>query len=339
MWKYGSLLALAFFSGVLLDYYREASHGVPGASVPVVVFRGAPVQVQPVPAPASQFWPKIEGEDYGKCITDLRSIGCPEPVISFIVKGYLFAAYQAKVNAIFDPLAKYWNTPEENGRIAAAVAAIRAERDSKLAGLKLVPTGELAMDGLSPASQKHVAEALKQYPKTIISPNSTAEEWRQFLGNRAARVAYLAQFLSPDELLAYRINQDGNAEGIARLLRPINPTEQEFENVFLALDGQNLNQTNGMLSPDVEALLQKALGDQRYAEYQSQMAPENFIFNNFAETFNLTDDQIQRLQQVRSSYGSMSFDDYHAAVSAIIQNPIGTGHYFAIPPLYAPKGQ
>jgi hypothetical protein len=282
-------------------------------------------------------WAEIESDDLHKYVANLRSIKCPERTIYDIIHELVFTVYQAKVNAVFDPLAKYWSNDEEVKAVDQQVRVIRAERDKLLAdiGIQSPSNNE---SKLASDKQQHVSEALILYPKVTLDMSASPEDAAKLLENRKARIAYLAQFLTPDELLEYRITQDGSSRAIGQILGGINPSDDEFRKIFSVLDGQNLNSTNGYFSSELEEKLKIALGDSRYAQYHEQTVPENAIFNQFVNSLNLSSGQIQQLQDLRSSVGtslSSKFDpEYQRAVKSILVNPNAAMRYFNNPYLY-----
>jgi hypothetical protein len=271
--------------------------------------------------PSPFTWSQLESDDIQEYIANLRKLGCPARTIGDLVHAKVYAMYQARVNALFNPLAKYWSTTEEMKAIDGQVKAIREERDKFWAGLQLEVSGFDPSSALGPEKQVFVAEALKRYPKAEPQPNWGAQDWQSFIEARKARVNLLAEHLTPDELYDYRVSQDGGPSGIARLLWEIKPSDAEFRRVFEALDGENLSTTNGMLASGLQYKLQQALGDERYAEYLQQQSSPDHPFNLFAMTYNLSDDQIQQLKQLRAQAETMSPAAYRQAAAGILSDP------------------
>lgn len=288
-----------------------------------------PVEPAPPISPTAPHlvWPALENQDWRQYKANLQALGCPEDVVADILRGQILALYQAKANAIFDPLARYWSHSKELKQQDDAIQAIRQERDALLASLGLESPCSPADNGLSPEKQRYVAEALKQYPKLQLSPGASPEQVAQEAENRRGRLAYLAQYLTPDELLTYRITSDGNADSIGMYMRDLDLQEDEFRKVFSALDGEELHRTNGFFRTDLEDKVRQSLGDDRYSEYRQAMAPENLLFNNFVKSLGLSSDQIARLQELRRS-DTLSLADYRQAAAAIIQDPNALRRYF-----------
>lgn len=282
-------------------------------------------------------WRAVESEDIEQFVANLRRIRCPEQTIGDIIRARVFALYQARVNRIFNPLAAYWMSPAEAQAIDGQVKAIRKERDQLLASLNLQLSTGSPVSGVPTEKQRYISEAASLYPKVYPGLDATTEEWQRALEGRRARIGYLSQFLSADELLTYRITQDGNAPGVALLLRDIDATDDEFRKAFSALDGENLSRSNGVLRPDLEARLQQALGDDRYAQYREQSAPENAMFSQFVHSCNLTDQQIRQLKDLRDAADTMTMSQYRDAVAGVLESSVRVNAYFSQPLVYRGK--
>jgi hypothetical protein len=292
----------------------------------------------PIDQPERFTWAQVASEDWRRYVANLRAIGCPERTIADIIEGAVFAAYQAKVNALFNPLAQYWETEEDQKAIADQVREIRAERDSVLAGLGLPNSGGGDPAGLSPEKQQHVADAIKLYPTVSLTMESGPDDWAKLKQDRKARVNYLSQFLTPEELLDYRMTQDGSAHAIARILSSISLSDEEFRKVFAAVDGEDLTSTNGHFNPTVEAKLRQVLGDSRLADFQNQPVPEDSVFNSAMISLHLSPDQIQQLRDLRAAMGTSVYagadPGYRAAVRGILTNEGDVHNYFSSPSIY-----
>lgn len=282
-------------------------------------------------------WSDVETDDLQRYISNLRSMGCPESVISDIIRARVFADYQSRVNKIFNPLARYWSPTAEMKAVDLQIAAIRQERDQVLESLGVYGSIADTLNGLPPEKARYISEAAKLYPKQLPGPDGNSEEWQEALANRKLRIDYLSRFLSPDELLTYRVTQDGNAVGIGFILRDINPSDDEFRRVFSALDGENLNRNNGVLAPELEAKLSQALGDDRYGEYRNQLSPENFFFNTFVSSMDLSPEGIAELKELRSTAETIDPKEYREAVASILPNRGYVEIYFSNPLIYRGK--
>lgn len=197
--------------------------------------------------------------------------------------------------------------------------------DLEIARVHEPPESPLPNDpsGLTATKRGHVNEALRLYKKPKYDPEvPTGPEDRQAaLASRKLRIEYLSHFLTPEELLTYRINEDGTAFHIKYMLKDINPSEIEFRTVFEQLDNENSSRTNGNLCPDLEQKLREALGEARYAEYKTNLRPDNYLLNRWAERNSLTSDQLTRLKDLRMQMGdSQDLKGYQNAVHQVLQN-------------------
>lgn len=279
-------------------------------------------------------WSQVESDDLGQFVANLHAAGCPEPIIGDIVRARVFAHYQAKVNSIFDPLARYWSTAAQQKLVAAEVKAIRQERDRVLAELNLQSPAFDASSALPPEKQRYVSDAFKLHPGRVLAPDATPQQRAAVLDARKARVGYLSKFLDPEELLTYRITQDGNPYTTANLLAGINPTPEEFRKVFGVLDGEDTSLTNSFLAPDLEAKLKAALGDDRYTQYRNDLESGNFNFRMWARATSLTDEQTQQLVALRSSARAMDAQQYLQAVTNIIRDQAVLARFVSNPMIY-----
>jgi hypothetical protein len=320
-------MVLCFYAGRLTRPSR------PGQSVVVEPGRSqAPLKKMAKKHPARAGWATLGSDNPSEYATHLKEAGCPEEAVCDIVRGEVFASYQAKVNQVFNPLARYWQTAAEAEASDAQVAAIRRERDAVVAqlGLDCSKYSEpAATPGSSSGQDIHIAEALKLYPKVELRPDSTPDERLQANNNRKARVSYLQQFLSPRELLDYRIAQDGEPSSTRIIMSGLNPTDDEFRNVFNVMDGISANFTNGSLAPELEAQLHQALGDARYTEYRQEMDHNNLSVRLWGRTANLSDDEVNKLIAIRNARSSMTPNDFRDRVAEVIRDRGALSYFLA----------
>jgi hypothetical protein len=199
-------------------------------------------------------------------------------------------------------------------------------------------TGGPGTLGLSREKQERVKEAFRDSPGIRITLETSDADREQAIANRRARITYLANYLTPQELLDYRINQDGMGPPLAVMLRDINPGEAEFIKVFLALDNEELNRPNGKLRPDLEEKLKEALGPDRYREYQEEQLPQNSLLHQLGREFGLSLEQIQQLKDLRAKMKDRTTREdmvaYRNSVGAILNNSSAESIFFSSPTLY-----
>jgi hypothetical protein len=334
--------ATAVVSGVLLGFYFNHSQRLVVGGLQSHITGRLLSNEKPLVRVQGRFlWNQIADEDLGKYVGCLRNVECPNDATKFIIRGIVMRLYQAKVNEVFNPLARYWNSKAESDDIDKRIRAIRAEQDKLLASLGVGFTDQDSQE-LPAEKQSFVNKAAQLYPAIKPKSGASRQEWAEFLENRRARVSYLSQHLTPAELLDYRIVHDGNAQGIGNLLGNLKPTDGEFRKAFGALDGEDLNRTDGFMRPDLEAKLKLALGDERYDEYHQQTTPDSLVYNSFVQFNNLNAEQAQQLKELRTKFGnsleSKNNKDYQNAVLDLIGSKSTAGAYFNDPHLYkSPK--
>ena len=137
-------------------------------------------------------WVQLESEDNAVLARNLRAVECPEETIIDILRARIGAAYRAKIADVANPLAAYWRGGEA---AQAAVNALLREESALLAALG--PT-----DGeLPPEKEAHIEEARRKFPLNYPPLGSSDDQWRAALEARKARIEYLSQFLTPEELI------------------------------------------------------------------------------------------------------------------------------------------
>jgi hypothetical protein len=330
-------VAVAASLGALSGWHYARTPDLPTVSdIRKALLDKQPAKMAEPVLPAKFHWAQIADEDLKKYIANLRLAQCPDAAIKSVIRGIVLRMYQAKVNEIFNPLAHFWESAAEAAAMDRKIKAIRAERDKLLASLGI---GFDEDEGLELPAEKQslVNKAHELYPSVTPKPGSSWEDWAGFRDSRRARVNYLAQFLTPEELLDYRINHDGNAQRIGKTLENLNYTDEEFKKVFLALDGEDTSRTNGYMRTDLEAKLKLALGDERYTEYHEQATPASLMLNSFAEMNRLNADQKKQLNEIRTTFGgsvsSSNDKNYRKAISEVIGDRL-TDRYFDNPVLY-----
>ena len=337
-----TLILIAVLLGAIIGYHvgrssRGATGVSPSASKEIYVSPTRQGREKKWITP--QFdWSDVESDDIQKYIVNLRAIGCPEQTIGDIIRAHIFAVYQAKVNEIFNPLARYWNSADEARSLDERVNAIKLERDRLLASLNLEDSTFDSTSPVPPEKQRHVAAALKLFPKPEFALRPTVEDQARAAENRKARINYLSQLLSPAELLDYRIAQDSDSHSLASSLAGINPTSNEFRNVFAALDGENLRRTNHSLMPHLEDKLKQALGDERYVEYRKDLESDNPLVRSWGQGMGLPDDQVQQLLKLRSIAANMDSRQYRQEAGNIISDPRLLDRFLSHP-LFSPTLQ
>ena len=270
-----------------------------------------PVIPQPTPLPASRptevrlqpwSWADIENADYAKLASNLRQVECPEATIQGILYARITRQYYQLM--LGNPMSKYWEPPEERKKRNQYLANLRRQKEKLLESLGLhsgkSQSPPVSAPGpFSPEKMQQIAQITQQYPKKILPMEPTPEEYQEAFDNRRARLQYLAQYLTPDELTQYRLTEDSNLSVVTKLLRVINATPAEIKNCAFAFDFSPASVSNGSFAPEAAQALQAGLGDQRYAELLAAFAPANVQFSEFVMQTDVTPEEITQLQQLR----------------------------------------
>lgn len=292
-------LALAFVIGFCLAKVNSRPH-VPIATTGEIASLSRTAARIPTkqikwagpPSSALMKWASLDSEDTVSLLRNLRAISCPEEIVSRILGVRL------------------------------------RDRDSPhYAELGIAPPKEPSRFGFSPEKQARVDEALTKFPKntpTVWTQELVDEE----LARRKQRIEYLQDHLSPEELLDYRIAEDGDTMGVARTVRGFDVTEAEFKKIFQVLDGVSFSTVNGYFNPEVEHQLRAALGENRYAEYHRQVGPGNSDFNNFVTVNRLEPDAAAKLRALRSQSPLMTREAYENEVTQLLRGPSLVRSYF-----------
>jgi hypothetical protein len=191
-------------------------------------------------------WSRIESESWNQLAANLRQVGCPEQTVGDILRARIMEAYRVKISKVAHPLAKQWSSRDEWAAIEKAQNALRGERDLVLKQHR-IPPEVLAQSGFPLNVQLRIAEAEERFPKVTVSTFSTPEDVERYRSSRRSRVAFLQPYMSPEDWWRYRLTMDGSPELIAQMLGPIQASDDEFRRVFLALDPECLDRTNGLL--------------------------------------------------------------------------------------------
>jgi hypothetical protein len=284
-------------------------------------------------------WQNIDSQDYLQLAGNLRAIGCPESVITSIVCGQVTALYRARIEKVRNPLAKYWSSSVERSTSETEVAKLVQERDRLLTQLGLYTVSDSSSAELGDEKRAQIQQALLHFPAQRLGPSSTPEEQGQARANRKARIDYLSDYLSPEELLNYRMYEDGQGHAIEFLTRNVQLTPEEFKKVFLAIDNEDLTQTGGKLRPELEARLKEALGPERYSEYEESHRINNVVLYDFAKQFKLTSEQVGQLKQLRTSFSTAPMNRentlaYKDAVGQVLKNSSAVQRFFSSPLFY-----
>lgn len=255
-------------------------------------------------------WTNLDSPGPVTLIQNLRGVRCPEFTVSYILASRL---------------------QNEPGPKAAPTRAELEKRLYEELGLKRPQLASRL--GLSVQKQARVDEILNRVPKVPTSLGSAEERLLQN-STRAQRIAFLQKHLTPEELLDYRIAEDGDP-GCVPITMFIPLSDDEFKRCFAILDGQPLTRANGLLRPDLEDQIRKALGT-NYEAYAMEIHPSNYSLRFFGLKYNLPPEQIEKLKRLRKRSSSMSSESYEREVRALLDNDEQAKDFFTHPDCYQP---
>jgi hypothetical protein len=228
---------------------------------------------QPMP-PVAFDWSNLESTNYQEFTANLRTTGCPETTIIAIIKADLNRLYAPK----FGRAATAGNFA--NGR---RQPALRLQRERELEneidsilyqqlGLQRPP--RFANLLFKAEQQARIAEAQVLFPPAVMS-STNSDAMEQSKQNKEARLQFLSSYLSPQQLLYYKLEREGGALQVHSLLMGIRPNKEEFLRVAAALDENESIGLGGFSDPQVSKALQKGLSPERFELLKSIRQPNS----------------------------------------------------------------
>lgn len=245
-------------------------------------------------------WPDVESPDYATLISNLRLVACPEDTINAIVRQRIEKRYKQLM--LQNPMSRYWETADELKQRAESNARLREEMNTLLARLGFKVRNQTTTpkpSRFSPYQLEQITKINQEYPNKHLPEGATSEEYDESFKNRKARLDYLAQILTPDELSQYRLTQDSNIGSVTKLLQVINATPDEINKAAFIFDFEPAIMSNGSYSPGIEQALLAALGQERYDEFHAAFSPDNINFSQFIMAAGVSPDVIAQLKQLR----------------------------------------
>jgi hypothetical protein len=284
-------------------------------------------------------WSSLESSDFQEYIRRLRAIDCPERTIADIIRAEVDEIYAPKLAALNRPMNRYWSSSAELESQKQQRAALEEEKKHLLYDVLRIqrpinPT--LVVEGLAPEKQAYVQRAADLFPRIPVRADSSTEETEIASKNRAERIKYLSQFLTPEELQNYRLEFDGSAAGIYNALQAFSFSEKEFRDVFEILDGKKLEFRNGRLAPELEQAIEAKLGPERYRAYSETRTPENLSTMQFAQANRLPIEKARELIELRKTLAVNDPPAYANTVETIIGKPQLAQIYLKNPIIHRP---
>jgi len=273
-----------------------------------------PTREHPTPPLTSFHWRNVETTNYSEYVANLRAIGCPEQTIRDIViadVNKLFAARRAEL-ITGGKVPPYWQAaesppPSVGDQLQPQLLGMDREKTvliRDLLGVDLATELRKSREGvtypdnrqgfLSPEKQDQVAAvreamnenwALLQSPEKLagMTPDEISAELRQL---NEARLAKLAQILTPEELREHELQTSWTAINLRNQLATFQPSATEFaaihdlqkafDDEFVHYSGNRTDaatlQRKEFAQQQLEAQIRSQLGEQRYADYLAAKA-------------------------------------------------------------------
>ena len=272
-------------------------------------------------------WMALESTNYVVYIQNLRAFGCPEETVRDIIITDIAKLYGRRKAALRWQAQgdKFWLPKEvaETTQYRQQLRAIEQEQRELVKSLLGVDlrrelaryTGEeayqLANIAFLPAEkQSAVTEVQEMYADLeqdiyFRSHGVFLDEDQEAIKRlQRERDAELAKTLTPEELFEYQLRNSDTANSLRASLGGLNPSQEEFRKLFAVqktFDDQfnaafnpadeNSLDIRGRAQQEAQAALdaetQKALGPERFAEYQRAQDGDYRTLRQMTERFNL----------------------------------------------------
>jgi hypothetical protein len=262
--------------------------------------RSAPAPTSPPPV---FDWQQVESPDYRTYVANLRSIGCPKQTIRDIITADVNQAFAQRrgqlVASEYGPF-QYWNTKPQPADLVADYTRQKEELDGQRRNTLQTLLGSDYVDGgggswaateadyrlsfLPDDLRQKVREVNLRYEEIEPQIKSLAdwqsqtkdpEQLQNILDRYASKKAELAQLLTPEQFEQYDMTVSWTADNLRQAMVHFNPTPEEFRIIFQEWRAQDemLAELRAHNEPDpgnaqVFENIKKALGDERFAEYQ-----------------------------------------------------------------------
>jgi hypothetical protein len=280
-----------------------------------------PIQEPTTPRPPPRFtWARIESADYAVCVANLRAVSCPERTIIDILRGQIQTAVStgAVRRATFQDYANYARYLRER---MDATARLDGQVDSILyrqLNLKRQPRSAGVL--FTAQEEEAIAEARSLFPAQAQASTDGAAG-AQAKSNKVARLDLLSRSLSPEKMLYYKLDREGDAPRVQSLLSGLEPTREEFLAVAAATDGKDLSAQHGQYSAEATAAVQSALPPERFAQFQDLLRPEYQAVLLFGRINRLPRARIKALLELRRTWPGEASAAYQQGAASVLQDP------------------
>lgn len=265
---------------------REQSATAPATSAPAYKALENSAATNP---PPPFHWSEVESGDYRQYIANLRAVGCPEQIIQDIIMADVNQLFAPRVAAIWRLRAsEYWQKtaheqpgPDEMKQLMALskdktailheLLGVRVSEQGMLDTLFLQLHGSESQLLFLPPEKR--AAALQMLADADFATKETelhsrnrytqAEEQKLF----DEKLKLLAQLLSPEELLEFRLRHSQLATSLRSELEFFECTPEEFQQL---LDSRGANRNLGNLLDRVAATeeARKLFGEESAQEFE-----------------------------------------------------------------------
>jgi len=220
------IVLMVFTAAFVAGRWSVATARVKAQAPPPV----APPSREPMREPEGEtiipfHWSRLESTNYATYADNLRAVGCPEAVLTAIIQADLTRAYAPRFAEASKAVAGLPLPEVEKQR---RHAEIKREIESILYDqLRLQRPERQAHSRFAAQQEEKIAEAWRLFPQPQADPTNP-ESIAQARSNREARLQFLSQHLSADELLYYKLEREGDARRVEMLLAGMQPTKEEF---------------------------------------------------------------------------------------------------------------
>ncbi|HPC59751.1 MAG TPA: hypothetical protein PKX23_03755 [Verrucomicrobiota bacterium] len=312
------IVLMVFTAAFVAGRWSVATARVKAQAPPPV----APPSREPMREPEGEtiipfHWSRLESTNYATYADNLRAVGCPEAVLTAIIQADLTRAYAPRFAEASKAVAGLPLPEVEKQR---RHAEIKREIESILYDqLRLQRPERQAHSRFAAQQEEKIAEAWRLFPQPQADPTNP-ESIAQARSNREARLQFLSQHLSADELLYYKLEREGDARRVEMLLAGMQPTKEEFLRVAAAVGNRDVRAVNGKLPDDVREILQGVLSPERFALLMDLQRPEyRAIVFNAILPFDLAPDVASRLVALRRNTYPTDPASYAEAVKALLE--------------------
>ncbi|HVV02136.1 MAG TPA: hypothetical protein VHH88_12285 [Verrucomicrobiae bacterium] len=260
-------------------------------------------------------WTALESTNYEVYIRNLRSIACPEETITEIVRADLKRAFAPRFASItahetFARKDQRISSYRERQRINNEIEDLMYQR----LGLQRPVRSPCPL--FTAEEERLITRAAARFPRPLEA--GSASELRQIaVSNQLARISFVSNYLTDEKLLFYKLDREQGCIFVQSLIDPLRPTRAEFLGIARALYAKGYGLL-GSKADGSEEVVRTQLGSQRYALLLLLRQPEYRAIRNFGRMYSLTEDQVDKLCELRSKLFEQDPAAYKRAVEQVL---------------------